>query len=335
MNIPHIRTLHQSSKLKEISYMGLLFLTVIVFGTLIHSATETILGADYYTFWMGGRAAFIEHQTPYSQEVTERIQIGKLGRLATSEEDQMAFAYPPYSLLMIFPTVFLSFDWATSFWLAFNIIALLTTLFLIGSKNKLLFTLTIFLFYPVFLNLVLGTFDTIMLVGMLLFFGVLIKEKEPFKLITVLTGVLLAWSTMKPQFVWLVIPFILLYALRERYWLFLKTFAVTLVVNLLFSFVLIPDWVSQWFHQVQAYRGYVKSQPTLTEFLRLYMQIDQALLLTGIVFLLFAGVAILLLIRWWKGELHWLKVLAWLVEDQTRSFEKANGGHISIDPSSS
>ncbi|MBE0697158.1 MAG: DUF2029 domain-containing protein [Anaerolineaceae bacterium] len=142
----------------------------VVFTSLIHTAaSNSILGADFYTFWMAGKAAFQEHANPYSAAVTEQIQFGKLGRLANPGEDQMAFAYPPYSLLLILPTVFLSFDWASAAWLALNVTVLTVLIFFLPARTRS-FLLSTFLFFPVFLNLVLGQFDIIATSGVVLFF---------------------------------------------------------------------------------------------------------------------------------------------------------------------
>lgn len=304
--------LPQSKPLKKLAILAACLAALAVFTILIHTASrESVLGADFYTFWMAGKAAFTGQDSPYSAGVTEAIQMGKLGRLAKPGEDQMAFSYPPYSLLVVLPTVFTSFDWASSFWLALNV-SVFTALLFLQSARARNFLLTAFLFYPAFLNLVLGTFDVLAVSGVLLFFGRVAKEKRPSPAILVLTGVLLAWSTMKPQLVWLTLGFILLYAIREKYWYLLISFFTSLLVFGVFSFFLVPSWISDWIHQVQSYMGYVQGRPTATEFLAAVFPPTPARFLTGALFIFCAGVALALLVRWWKKELHWLKPAAWL-----------------------
>jgi hypothetical protein len=237
--------------------------------------------------------------------------MGKLGRLAGPGEDQMAFSYPPYSLLVVLPTIFAAFDWASSFWLALNV-AVFTALLFIQSAKARNFLLTAFLFYPAFLNLVLGTFDILAVSGILLFFGWLVLQKRDSTAAQVGTGVLLAWATIKPQLVWLVLGFILLYAIREKYRVLLISFFTSLAAFFLFSFLLIPTWIADWVHQVRSYVGYVQGRPTITEFLVTVFPPGTAAILTLVLFIVFAGVGLFLLVRWWRGELHWLKAAAWL-----------------------
>jgi hypothetical protein len=306
-------TLRHTSRIgKAVLLIAAVPAAFLIFTILIHTASQkSVLGADFYTFWMAGKAAFQQHTNPYSAEVTRQIQLGKLGRIAAPGEDQMAFAYPPYSLLIVLPTIFLSFDWATAAWLALNVTVLVLLIFFLPVRARS-FLLTTFLFFPVFLNLVLGQFDLIVAAGVILFFGWMVAQGKTSPGIQLTVGILLAWSTMKPQFIWLILGFILLYAIREKYHVFLAAFLAALAAFLLFSFLLLPSWVADWTHQVQAYTQYVQGRPTLSEFLLPFLPMQAAYLVTAGVFVLFSAVALLLLLRWWKNQLHWLKVAAWL-----------------------
>jgi hypothetical protein len=300
----------RTTKILLISAAGLAGFFLFTF--LIHSASQkSVLGADFYTFWMAGKAVFQEHANPYSQAVTEQIQLGKLGRLANPGEDQMAFAYPPYSLLIVLPGIFVAFDWASAGWLALNISVLTLLIFFLPARSRS-FLLTTILFYPVFLTLVLGQFDLIAGSGVILFFGWMVIQKKTSPGIQVVTAVLLAWATSKPQFIWLMLGFILLYAVREKMRVFLITFFTALAGFLLLSFLLIPTWVSDWINGVRAYTQYIQSQPTITELLLPILPAPAAQTLSIILFFVFLALAAFLLLRWWKNQLHWLKVAAWL-----------------------
>lgn len=283
-----------------------------VFVVLIHSASQkSVLGADFFTFWMAGKALFLEHVNPYSSEVTNQIQLGKLGRLAAPGEDKMAFAYPPYSLVTVLPTIFFSFDWASSVWLSLNITIFSLILFAFPPKQRVrLFTS--FLFFPIFLNFVLGTFDILASSGILLFFILMTSSNRTSASIQVLIGILLAWSTMKPQFTWLLAGFAIVYAVREKYPVFLRAFLISLATFLLFSSLLVSSWLSDWIRQVQDYTQYVQGRPTITEFLVIFFEPRAAMVISGLAFLFFSSTAVFLLFRWWKGRLHWLKITAWL-----------------------
>ena len=63
-------------------------------------------GNDFYSRWVGGCVLLRERMNPYSDAVTLRIQEGMYGRPAYPNEDQVAFAYPLYSLLFFWPLCF-------------------------------------------------------------------------------------------------------------------------------------------------------------------------------------------------------------------------------------
>jgi hypothetical protein len=292
---------------------GAFLLALALFTALIHTAiASSIPGADYYTFWTAGRALFLEHKDPYSQEVIEQTQMGKFGHLVGPGEDQQAYAYPLYGLLITLPTILLTFDWAISFWMAFNILLFLTICFMALPPPARGFSITSLLIFPIFLGLILGTVDILLGAGIFVFFGMIVIQNRQSRGMQILAGVLLAWSTMKPQFIWLVLMFALLYALRERLYPFLAAFFAALAFFLGLSFALVPGWLGEWITRVREYAIYVQGRPTLSEFFALMMPAQAALTLTGVVFALCAGLTIYLIIRWWRGELHWFKILAWL-----------------------
>ena len=127
-----------------------------------------------------------------------------------------------------------------------------------------------------------------------------------------IAALLLAWGTMKPQFIWLLLLFALIYALRERLFPFLAAFAAFLAFFLGLSFWLVPGWLPEWINRVQEYGRYIQGRPTLSDFLGLIMPAQPALVLTGVAFVLCAGVTVFLLAGWWKGKFHWLKIMAWM-----------------------
>jgi len=69
---------------------------------------------------------------------------------------------------------------------------------------------------------------------------------------------LLAISTYKPQIGFLIIPFLLLWALRFRRWRFLASFAIASGILLLLSFALLPSWLGEWLAQAAQYTGYTR-----------------------------------------------------------------------------
>jgi hypothetical protein len=66
----------------------------------------------------------------------------------------------------------------------------------------------------------------------------------------------LALSTVKPQVVVLLVPFLLLWALRRRRWGLMAGFGGAMAVLGGTSFALVPTWVTDWLGQVAQYPGY-------------------------------------------------------------------------------
>src|ERR1700689_3866250 len=85
-----------------------------------HTAQALALGrpignnSDLYPRWLGARELLLHGRDPYSPEITREIQQGYYGRVLDpsrpgDSKDQAAFAYPVYVVLLIAPTVRMSF----------------------------------------------------------------------------------------------------------------------------------------------------------------------------------------------------------------------------------
>ena len=67
----------------------------------------------------------------------------------------------------------------------------------------------------------------------------------------IISAALLAWATVKPQFTWLFTGFILLYALRSRWYPYLFAFFASLLALFAVSFAFVPTWIGAWLERVQ------------------------------------------------------------------------------------
>jgi hypothetical protein len=79
-----------------------------------------------------------------------------------------------------------------------------------------------------------------------------------FKRYDTVAGMALALSTVKPQMGYLIVPFLLLWGLRERRWRFIGGFTGLFVALGGLSFMLLPSWLSDWLGQVSLYTGYTE-----------------------------------------------------------------------------
>jgi len=279
---------------------------------VVHSFLERLpVGADFYTFWLAARANFIENQNPYSSEVTLASQMGIYGRPAFEWEDQVAFAYPPYSLFLLIPLSRFSYPWAESVWLIANIILIITAVYLSFPRAPKWLPFTFLIFYPVAFGLILGNFVVTISAFLIFYYGFFVIRKNPAFWIQVMVGILLAWTTTKPQFMWLFLVFILLTAFRNKQRIFLISLASAWIILFLLSFLTVPGWLPVWIGRVQEYAGYVKSSPTFVNLVSLILPVKAATVTAVLL-----GIAILfmtawMVFKWFRKEQSDLHLFIW------------------------
>ncbi len=285
-----------------------------LFAFAIHTALlDNTLGADFATFWIGSRAALLEGETPYSAEVTTISQQFIYHRPALPEEDQLAFAYPLPAVFLLLPVAWMNLDWAQAFWLALNILALLSTLFILFPKTAGYLRFTYFLFYPVVFGLILGNFAILISVFILIFLqGLLLNKNRPAIWMQVIAGICLAFCIIKPQFAWAYLLLAGLMGLRQKLCPFLTALASSAIILFVGSLILVHDWPLQWFKRVSEYATYVKGQPALTILLgHVSPQNLLSPLAMGIT-LLVVVLSFWMLYRWWQGHLAGLSLVVWV-----------------------
>jgi hypothetical protein len=149
-----------------------------------------------------GASAFWRGETPYTPEVTARIQVAMWGYTLPPEGiDQQRYAYPAYSALLVAPLLLLPLDVATAVWMSVQIIgimaAILIWLALLGWRVSplvvvgLLLLLTFGLRYPIDVY-VLGQFVGIMLLLLTLGVMLIMQRRDA------AAGAVLAWAISPP-----------------------------------------------------------------------------------------------------------------------------------------
>jgi len=243
--------------------VSLLFLAIwglLAFGIRIASGNN-ILGADYYTFYTAARMYLLEGKNPYSEEVTQMAQLGILGRLAHPDEDQLGFAYPIFMLFWVMPFAWLDISISQSLWMSLNLLLFLTCLYQIYKEQKSFIFIGL-TFYPFCFGIILGNFSNLISVILLYSFYVLILSKEMLKPHhQIYIGFLLAWTIGKPQISLLLLIFALLICLKSHYFYTILAFCLSIMVFVIISWVLLPDWLSFWVGQLQKYAIYNQSTP--------------------------------------------------------------------------
>lgn len=218
--------------------------------------TSKVPGAnDFFSRWMGARSFFVLGLDPYSDEATMLAQLGMYGRPAVGDEDPAPYLFPFYSVFTLWPLVNLPYAWVQAIWmclLEFVIIGigLMSTSLARWRLTPLRFALLVLFvlfFYSGARAILLGQYAVIVSA---LVIGSFLAMRGGHD---VLAGVMLAWSTMKPQMVFLIIPYVMLWALARRRWRLMISAAVSMAILTGVSFILVPTWLNSFLSQLSYY----------------------------------------------------------------------------------
>jgi hypothetical protein len=216
-------------------------------------------GNDFYSRWVGGCVLLWEGMNPYSDAVTLRIQEGMYGRPAYPDEDQVAFAYPLYSLLFFWPLCFTdNYPLVQAIWFCLLLAGLVGAMVLwmqvIRWRPRMwLWALTVswsVLMYHDLRALLLGQFAVLVLLMLVMALWSMQRGRDGW------AGLFLALSTVKPQMVYLALGWILLWSAGQRRWRLWRSFGVSLTLLTLGSMLLLPSWVPDFARQAVAYPSY-------------------------------------------------------------------------------
>lgn len=270
-------------------------------------------GADFSIYWQAARALFLNGTNPYAESTTDLIQWGIYGHLAYNNQDQLRYAYPPFSLLIVLPTIFMSFSWAQAYWMAFNILLIFFAIALVWKRQSLWILVGLPFFYPVSRGFILGQFA--LMIGALLIVAYKLTRVDGRRgnLYQFIAGVLLAWCSMKPHLIALVLLFFMLKAVRDHHWRLIQGYIAGLIVFATISFIMDSTWLADWFNLIKNYIGYMPDRPIIASWLS-SIHGDWSSLGVKI---LFTCVAVIIstfaITRWWKSKYRDYFLLGWLV----------------------
>ena len=221
--------------------------------------------SDLYPRWLGARELLLHHRDPYSADITRQIQVGYYGRTLdptrpNDPKDQQGFAYPIYVVLMLAPTVMLPFSTVHRifFWLLGLLTAMSVPLWLRAIRWRISGTATF-----IWILLTLSCFPAIqglklqqltVLVAALIAGSMYAIARRRF----ILTGILLALATIKPQLVFLLILWLCIWTLgnwRERQRV-LWGFGITMTVLVAAGELLLPGWITEFRTAMKEYYRY-------------------------------------------------------------------------------
>jgi hypothetical protein len=228
-------------------------------------------GNDLYQVWLTSHAS--PHlRDLYSPEMTRAIQTGLYGRpldprLPSDPIDRRSFPYPAFIHLLFWPAAKVPFPLLRA--LVVCLLALLTGLTVLlwmkvwswrpRQPWRTIILLLVLSSYPVLEGLYAGQVG--LLVGFLLAAAIYALQRGQL----LLSGVLMALTTVKPQVTLLVILYLLVWtshdwAKRVRFCL---GFCLTMFVLVGASLAIWPHWIQSWMQLVVEYHGYTPP-PLLT-----------------------------------------------------------------------
>ncbi|MFQ5400078.1 MAG: glycosyltransferase family 87 protein [Anaerolineae bacterium] len=237
-------------------FLGMLLLLLFAVESAVtyRYVSSQVPGAnDFYSRWAGARALLLEGRDPYGLDVTAEIQ--PVIAIDPSEVGRGGFAYPLHVLFLFWPLVYLSYAWAQAIWLvALQWLAIGTVAGLLawkrwqpsplGAVGLLLAALA---FYPVTRTVFLGQFTLWVVFFLVMALWALDRGLDG------RAGVLLAATSVKPQMVILIGPWLVLWAVWQRRWRFLAGLLSGGIALLLASLALFPRWPINFLEDVQRY----------------------------------------------------------------------------------
>jgi len=216
-------------------------------------------GSDLLPRWAGTRMFLMGGQSPYSEETTQEIQRLFYGRPARSDEDQVLFVYPFYSIFLFSPFALIpDYNTARAVWMTVLEVSGILLVAAGLSLNRwrlsplMLGLLLLFacLWYYTIRALINANAAMLIALTLYLAFLAIREERDGF------AGLLLALTTVKPQMVVLVILLILIWSISNRRWIIFWSFLGNLALLTAVTSLLIPNWIWQNLVQLFAYPNY-------------------------------------------------------------------------------
>ena len=221
---------------------------------------------DLYPRWVGARELFFNGRNPYGPEVSHEIQMAYYGHVVTPDEaarrvvDEQRFVYPLYVVFLMAPTMYTDFAkvqfWAPFVLGAFSGLSVVFSLGILDWRLPWTTATALILFVVSSPQIVQGMRhqQLALVVACLLTAGAWLVHEG--RLAT--AGVLLAFSTIKPQMALLLLIWFLLWAAAEwrARWRLLLGFGVTFTLLIGAGELLLPGWLGDFFAGMAAYRKY-------------------------------------------------------------------------------
>jgi hypothetical protein len=245
------------------TFLLLAVLLIVLLASLIFFTRMIVVSAmgtrvDFFPRLEGTRA-FWAGKTPYSAEVTARIQVGMFGEELLPGEDEQRMAHPAYTAVLLSPLIFFDNEMAVAVWSAVQLLAFFSTLLLwfaiVGWQPKswqaalLLLGFVLVFRYPM-VTYVLGQFVGTLLFSVSLAIYLLQRRQHTW------AGVVLIFSMMPPSYSAVLVCLLLGAEVVRGHWHGILSFVVGLGAITLFTILRVGWWIPDWLAQLRAYSEY-------------------------------------------------------------------------------
>jgi hypothetical protein len=237
---------------------------VILLGVLLWSnyrfAVQSPGGNDFLSRWTGAHYWLVEGLNPYDEQVSLEAQKLIYGRPAepSKGEDIAHFVYPLPAMIFFAPFGLLPYTLARALWMTLLEIALPILAFLgirlarwkaSPATFAIIMLLSIF-WYHGLRTVIVGQFavvEAVLIVGAL---WAIQRDADA------LAGILMSLSISKPQMAFLILPYVCIWAIRERRIQLLLWTLSTSIGLIVLSILILPDWPILWLRQLVSYPTY-------------------------------------------------------------------------------
>ncbi len=229
--------------------LGIVLISGLAWGNY-RFARQNSSGEGFFIQWVAVRSLITGGESPYSNEVTAKIQASVKFENSFAPGGPPRYTAPLLSAIVVLPfAVIVDSTLAHALWLSAQLIALfliqLLALRLVAWKPAwylfLVFLLLTTFSYHVFIPWLDGGLSIWSSLFLVIAFTAIHDNWNE------VGGVFLALSAIQPQMVILVIIFTLFWAIAQRKITTLLWFFITLVVLSVVGLFLVPDWILQYF----------------------------------------------------------------------------------------
>ena len=294
---------------RRILILVLASLLIIVLGWVNYQfSLDSPGGNDFLARWVGARSWVVEGINPYAPEVSLEAQRLIYGRPANVEngEDVAHFVYPLPSMLFFAPFGYLPYTIARAVWMTV-LELLLLVLIMVGIRiakwepgRWQTMTLMLFsiLWYHGFRSVIVGQFAVVEAVLLAVGLYFIQQNRDG------LAGLFLGLSIVKPQMSFLLLPYLVIWAISQRRWSLLSWTFGSIAVLIGFSVAILPSWPLDWLRQLLDYPSYTEIGPPVSIIAEGFPRIEEILNI-GL-----TGIALAYLL--WEWIVSWGKPNRWM-----------------------